>query len=74
MLLVLLPHCLAPTALESLVELCLAASELFKPRKAVIAYRGFRLFFPERIWGEEAQIWAGRAESWLTQSWLTQQS
>lgn len=42
MLLVLLP---ALTVLESLVELRLAASELFKHRKGVIAYTGNEFVF-----------------------------
>lgn len=42
MLLVLLP---ALSALESLVELHLAASELFKHRKGGIAYRGVQIVF-----------------------------
>lgn len=65
----------SPDCLESLVELCLAASELFQHRKGVIAYRGgsdfFFNFFSECVLGEEVQLWAalqeGDAESRLTQ-------
>lgn len=72
MLLVLLP---ALSVLESLVELRLAASELFKHRKGVIAYRRVQIyFFPSAFWVRKPSfglpvrlLQEGSAEPWLTQ-------